>query len=262
MPGAFATQNRTPREQFAHGRNESTLPTTTVSNPPAKSLEPEKQTLIPVDHKSSDSLPKPIDAPRTDETPAMIESPKIPIPVNEPPVKVAEPVTDEQGVIRPPKPVIPGMPATIDPPATFPMDIVAPKVEPIPPMPLSPVKDPPRTLNNDSRPASALLTHQSKASPIETGRDIGDLSVFTHDPDAAQAAALQERKRHLAGAVASLPARYREIVILCKFEELPQKIVAERLGLSPRTVENLLARALKKVEAKLRRRGVVELYER
>lgn len=111
------------------------------------------------------------------------------------------------------------------------------------------------------RLAIDVVRHE-RVSPIETGRDLADLSVLANDADAASTATLQERKRHLVEAVASLPNRYREIVILRKFEELPQRAVAERLGLSERTVENLLARALKKVEAKLRRRGVFELYER
>jgi RNA polymerase sigma-70 factor (ECF subfamily) len=111
------------------------------------------------------------------------------------------------------------------------------------------------------RLAIDALRH-ARISPVETGRDSDMLSVLANDPDAANTATLQERKRHLVEAVASLPNRYREIVILRKFEELPQKVVAEQLGLSERTVENLLGRALKKVEAKLRSRGVFELYER
>jgi len=101
---------------------------------------------------------------------------------------------------------------------------------------------------------------RSSASPIEAGRDLASLTVFNLEPDAAENAAIQERKRHLIEAVAALPNRYREIVLLCKFEELPQREVALRLGLSERTVENLLARALQKCEDHLRRRGVINLY--
>jgi RNA polymerase sigma factor (sigma-70 family) len=101
----------------------------------------------------------------------------------------------------------------------------------------------------------------ARVSPVQTGRDSDMLSVLANDPDAANTVTQQERKRHLVETVASLPNRYREIVILRKFEELPQRVVAEQLGLSERTVENLLARALKKVETKLRSRGVFELYE-
>jgi DNA-directed RNA polymerase specialized sigma24 family protein len=45
-------------------------------------------------------------------------------------------------------------------------------------------------------------------------------------------------------------------VLLRKFEQIPQKEVAARLGLSERTVENLLGRGVKKCERYLRKRGV------
>ena len=100
------------------------------------------------------------------------------------------------------------------------------------------------------------LVRRDRASPIDAGRDLATLSVIDQGPDAASAASIQERRRLLIDAVASLPNRYREIVLLRKFEELPQKEVALRLGLSERTVENLLARAVKKCERHLRRNGV------
>ena len=95
------------------------------------------------------------------------------------------------------------------------------------------------------RLAIDTLRH-TRASPIDAGRDLAALSVFCSEPDAADAAALQERKRHLIDAVASLPNRYREIVLLRKFEDFSQREVAARLGLSERTVENLLARGIRK----------------
>ena len=111
------------------------------------------------------------------------------------------------------------------------------------------------------RLALDTLRHD-RASPIDAGRDLAALSVFSDEPDAAEAAALQERKRHLIDAVASLPNRYREIGLLRKFEELPQREVAARLGLTERTVENLLARAIRKCEDHLRRRGVLDRFDR
>jgi len=111
------------------------------------------------------------------------------------------------------------------------------------------------------RLALDALRHD-RASSIDAGRDLAALSVFSVELNAAEVAALQERKRHLVDAVASLPNRYREIVLLRKFEEIPQREVAARLGLSERTVENLLARAIRKCEDHLRRRGVLDRYDR
>lgn len=110
------------------------------------------------------------------------------------------------------------------------------------------------------RVALDILRH-GRASPIDTGRDLAELSVITHDPTAAEAAALMERKRILIDAVVALPGRYREIVILRKLEDVPQKEVAARLGISERTVENLLGRGVRRCEEYLRRRGVSSLSE-
>jgi RNA polymerase sigma factor (sigma-70 family) len=105
------------------------------------------------------------------------------------------------------------------------------------------------------RRALDILRH-GRASPIDSGRDLAALSVIHHDHNAAEIAALQERKRLLIDAVVALPARCREIVILRKLEDVPQKEVAARLGLSERTVENLLSRGVKRCEEYLRRRGI------
>lgn len=111
------------------------------------------------------------------------------------------------------------------------------------------------------RLAIDLLRH-GRASPIDAQPDIGALPVTTDAPDAADSAATADAKRLLIEAVAALPTRYREILILRKLQQRPQKEVAERLGLSEKTVENLLARAIKKCEADLRARGALELYRR
>ena len=64
----------------------------------------------------------------------------------------------------------------------------------------------------------------------------------------------------LADAVASLPTRCREIIILCKFKGLSQKEVAAQFGISERTVEVQVARGVKRCEEYLRKRGIHSLY--
>lgn len=105
------------------------------------------------------------------------------------------------------------------------------------------------------RLALDVLRH-GRASPIDAGRDLARLSVITHEPTGAETAALAERKRLLIAAVVALPHRCREIVILRKLEGVPQKEVAARLGISERTVENLVSRGVKRCEVYLRRHGL------
>ena len=105
------------------------------------------------------------------------------------------------------------------------------------------------------RLALDILRH-GRVSPIDTGRDLARLSVIHHDLNAAETALMHERKRLLIDAVVALPARCREIVILRKLEGVPQKEVAARLGLSERTVENLLSRGVKRCREYFQRHGM------
>ena len=103
---------------------------------------------------------------------------------------------------------------------------------------------------------------RERVSPIAPGRNLEGLAVVQDEPDAAATTSEKELREHLVEAVAALPQRYREVVLMRRFEELPQKEVAQRLGLTERAVENLLARAQRRVEADLRGRGVLERYRR
>lgn len=60
----------------------------------------------------------------------------------------------------------------------------------------------------------------------------------------------------LAEAIAALPPRCRQIVILSRLHNLSQKEIAEQLGLSVETVGVQVARGMKKCVEHLRRRGV------
>lgn len=85
---------------------------------------------------------------------------------------------------------------------------------------------------------------RAKIVAIHTVEDIEAFSPPDEMPDAeAQLSDRQELKR-LARAIADLPAKRREIFILRKIHQLPQKAVAERLGISESTVETHLWNAL------------------
>ncbi len=104
------------------------------------------------------------------------------------------------------------------------------------------------------------VTRRGKISPIQPVGDLEQLLVINDEPDAADAAGMEEKARLLAQVIDALPARCREIVILRKLHAIPQREVATRLGISEKTVEAQLSRGLKRCEASLRRLGVHHYY--
>ena len=104
-----------------------------------------------------------------------------------------------------------------------------------------------------------VIRHERR-SPIDAVSDLSQLGVIEDKPSVADAIGLQEKIEILTDAVAALPARRREIVILRKFRQLSQAEVARQLGVSERTVENQLYRGIRQCEAYLRGHGIETLY--
>lgn len=102
---------------------------------------------------------------------------------------------------------------------------------------------------------------RERRSPVARVPNLAALAVASDIPGAAEEASTHERVRLLADAIETLPGRCREIVILRKIHGFSQKDTAARLGLSERTVEVQVARAVKRCEEYLRRRGVRGLYD-
>lgn len=105
------------------------------------------------------------------------------------------------------------------------------------------------------------VTRRSKISPVEAVRDLEQLPVIDHECDVVDVVSNQEKARLLAEAIATLPTRCREIVVLRKLHGLPQREVAVRMGVAEKTVEAQLVRGLKRCEAYLRRMGVNHYYD-
>jgi RNA polymerase sigma-70 factor (ECF subfamily) len=82
--------------------------------------------------------------------------------------------------------------------------------------------------------------------------------VLDDKPNAREAAIIQDRVNLLADALMSLPPRCREIVVLHKMKGLAQKEVADRLGLSERTVETQVRNGVARCLIYLRAHGVEE----
>jgi RNA polymerase sigma factor (sigma-70 family) len=82
------------------------------------------------------------------------------------------------------------------------------------------------------------------------------LNVITEERNAAELVSLRQELELLAEAIDALPRRCREIVILRKLEGLSHREIAERLGLSPETVQVQVGRGMRRCSAFLRSRGV------
>lgn len=101
---------------------------------------------------------------------------------------------------------------------------------------------------------------RERSTPVAAVGDLAAVRVLDLGPSAAQTVDTREKLRLLADAIESLPPRCRQVVILRKLQQLPQKEVAARLGLAEKTVEAQLARGIARCEEFLRARGVREWY--
>lgn len=81
-------------------------------------------------------------------------------------------------------------------------------------------------------------------------------TVASEEPGTVEVLCSREELSLLADAIADLPSRCREIVILRKIERMPQKEIALRLGISENTVQNQTARGVRHCEAYLAAFGV------
>lgn len=64
------------------------------------------------------------------------------------------------------------------------------------------------------------------------------------DPDPLEQTLARDRLRAVLRALETLPAKYRDILVMRRFQEMPPRGIAERLGISLSTLEKRLARGL------------------
>jgi RNA polymerase sigma factor (sigma-70 family) len=100
------------------------------------------------------------------------------------------------------------------------------------------------------------LVRKRSHSPVESISPAQTSSVIDWEPNGVESLASRDTLEQLANAIAALPRRCREVIVLHKLKGMPQRDVASRLGLSARTVEKHCARALKFCERYLRDRGI------
>lgn len=107
-----------------------------------------------------------------------------------------------------------------------------------------------------ARNVALNLVNRQRISPIEAGQDWTLLQVAEEQPNAAATACTRDELRLLAQAIDALPEPCREIVILRRIQNISQKEIAARLGLSEESVEIHVVRGVKRCWEYLRRRGV------
>jgi RNA polymerase sigma-70 factor (ECF subfamily) len=105
------------------------------------------------------------------------------------------------------------------------------------------------------------LLRRHRRSPVAAVGDLAALNVVDDRPGVVATVGTAEKIRLLAAAVATLPPRCREVVMLCKIEGLSHREAAARLGLAEKTVDEHLLRGLRRLGAALRAQGIDRYFE-
>lgn len=103
--------------------------------------------------------------------------------------------------------------------------------------------------------ALKCVGRQRRSPEIVVG-DLAALGIVAEGHNAAEATARNETILLLIEALATLPPRCREITFLRKLKGVPQKEIAARCGVAEKTVEEQVARGVRRCEDYLRKRGV------
>lgn len=93
---------------------------------------------------------------------------------------------------------------------------------------------------------SVLVSHvrSERVVPLQMMADLNDLGLAADEPGPEQQVADREELRHLGAAIAALPGKIGDVFRLRRVNGLPQREVAETLGLAESTVEKHLRKAL------------------
>ena len=85
---------------------------------------------------------------------------------------------------------------------------------------------------------------QRNIVPIETAADLEALDVAIDAPSQERSAIAREELRRLQTAIDRLPAKYSQVVIMRRLDELSRAEIAVRLGLTEGTVTTYLRRGM------------------
>jgi RNA polymerase sigma factor (sigma-70 family) len=93
----------------------------------------------------------------------------------------------------------------------------------------------------------AEYARRSRIVPIELLGEIDSLNIISDDPGPDRRVAARQELDRLRVIVAALPVQCRRVFELRKFECLSHRDIAQRMGISEKTVENHLTRALARI---------------
>jgi RNA polymerase sigma-70 factor (ECF subfamily) len=89
--------------------------------------------------------------------------------------------------------------------------------------------------------------------------EVAQMPLLHEAPELGETLERQQRHAVLIEAIASLPERCREVVMLRHLEGLSYKEIAERLGISPNTVKLHIVKGMKDCTAFFRAHGLLEM---
>lgn len=104
--------------------------------------------------------------------------------------------------------------------------------------------------------ARDLFRHQVAANTFPIAEMV-DSPVYDDAPGVRETVSRRQEAEMLTLAIASLPPRCREVLLLRKFENLSQREIAQRLGISEHTVEAQLNKALHRCADYFARQGAI-----
>ncbi|MES2693854.1 MAG: RNA polymerase sigma factor [Verrucomicrobiota bacterium] len=111
-----------------------------------------------------------------------------------------------------------------------------------------PVESPRGLLFAAARNAARDLFRRRTTANTLSIAEIDHSRVFDEAPDAAETVSRRQETDILTAAIAALPPRCREILLLRKFENLSHREIAQRLGIAEHTVEAQLTKGLHRCE--------------
>ncbi len=119
-----------------------------------------------------------------------------------------------------------------------------------------PVKNAKSYLFTTALNAALDLIRRRKVVSFEHVAENERSSVVENRPDASEAASRTEELEILREALHALPTRCRQVFTLRKLDGLTHREIAEQLGVSEKTVEEQINRAMRRCAAFLRSRGL------